>query len=155
MRYLALIFCAFLVSGCSHSFASMPAVGSAQFQQIHAPSGTQPKIKGVTKIRPMQYQTIVITGSGFGTMNPYNGDSAYLQILDTTGGWSAGLKNGSQTDTVWLDVTKWSDNQIVIAGFTHGYGQSGWTLKKKDRIVVNVWNAQDGNGPATRNTRVK
>ncbi|HXO16842.1 MAG TPA: hypothetical protein VN909_01600 [Candidatus Dormibacteraeota bacterium] len=103
----------------------------------------------------MQNQKIVISGSGFGTMQPYNGDSGYLQILDTTGGWSAGYISSSQDDTVTLDVTSWSNKKIVITGFTGGYGESYWTLKKGDKLEINVWNAQDHNGPATIDTKVK
>ena len=63
--------------------------GSSQNQITHA-TGAKPKITKVSRIKPEQYQKIVISGSGFG-----------------------------------------------------------------DKIAVNVWNAQDDNGPATKNTKVK
>ncbi len=130
----------------------MPPSGGSQ-----NPSARQskPSITKVSKIKPKQNQTIVISGNGFGTMQPYNGDSGYLQILDTTGGWSAGYVSSSQDDTVTLDVSKWSDKKIVITGFTGGYGESYWVLKKGDQLQINVWNAQSRNGPATIDETVK
>ena len=115
----------------------------------------EPKIRKISKIQATQYQTIVISGSGFGTTQPYNGDSAYLQIFDLTGKWSAGLENASQTDSVWLDVTSWKNNKIVISGFTGDYGESYWILKKGDKLEINVWNWQNGNGPSTKHQKAK
>jgi hypothetical protein len=114
-----------------------------------------PKITSVSRIKPEQYQKIVISGSGFGTMNPYNGDSAYIRIRDKTGKWDAGHKSSSETDSVWLDVTKWSNSKIVITGFTGDYGEEDWVLNKGDHLAVYVWNPQDGQGPATKDEKVK
>jgi hypothetical protein len=114
-----------------------------------------PKITRVSRIEAQQYQKIVISGSGFGTMNPYNGDSAYIRIRDKTGQWDAGYQSSSETDSVWLDVTKWTETKIVITGFTGDYGEETWVLNKGDRVAVSVWNTQDDQGPATNDERVK
>jgi hypothetical protein len=145
---------AIILSSCSQSLGSMPSSGSSQNPSTRL-TGPEPNITKVSKIKDTQYQKIVISGSGFGTMQPYNGDSGYLQILDTTGGWSAGYISSSQDDTVTLDVTSWSDKKIVIKGFTGGYGESYWILMKGDHLKINVWNAQDDNGPATIGRKVK
>jgi hypothetical protein len=117
--------------------------------------GSAPSITKISTIKAKQYQKITITGSGFGTMKPYDGDSGYLQILDNTGGWSGGYSSSSQIDSVWLQVTKWSNKKIVITGFTGDYGESYWTLKKGDDLEINVWNAPSGSGPATMDKTVK
>lgn len=154
MRYFYLLIGAILISSCSQSLGSMPSLGGSQSLAVRQ-SGSDPKISKVTRIKAKQYQKIVISGSGFGTMSPYNGDSAYLQIWDLTGKWSAGLDNASQDDSVWLDVTSWSDSAIVITGFTGDYGESYWTLKKHDHLEINVWNPQSDDGPATLHTKVR
>ena len=154
MRYVYLLLGAIFVSSCSQSVGSLPLSGNSQNKVTHA-TGAKPDIKKVSRIKPEQYQKIVISGSGFGTMQPYNGDSAYIRIRDKTGAWDAGHVSSSETDSVWLDVTEWSDSKIVITGFTNDYGQEGWVLNKGDRLEVYVWNPQDDNGPATKGGKVK
>ncbi len=154
MRYLGMLIGVILISSCSQGVGSVPPSGISAIPSTHR-AGTGPSITKVSKIKAEQYQKIVISGSGFGTMKPYDGDSDYLQILDTTGGWSAGLLNSTQDDTVTLDVSSWDDNKIVITGFTGGYGESNWTLKKDDHLKINVWNAQTHNGPGTADKKVK
>jgi len=90
-------------------------------------------------------QTVVITGSGFGTQSPYNGDSSFLSLLDlqegpTGTGWDAGF-GGSEDDLVTLNVTSWTDTQIVIEGFTGSYGSNNWVFQPGDQVVVGVSNA--------------
>lgn len=149
VRYFYLLLSAIIVSSCSQSQGLLPLSGSAE--NPNGPLAGGIRIAKVSSIKAKQHQTIDISGRGFGTMKPYNGDSAYLEIVDTTGGWSAGYTD----DPVWLNVTSWSNNKIVIAGFTGDYGKSGWILKKGDNLEISVWNAQHGNGPATRRATVK
>ena len=63
-------------------------------------------ITHVSRISTQQFQTIVITGSGFGTDAPYTGDSAYISLLDQTTppAWQAGYTPFN--DTVTLIVQK-------------------------------------------------
>jgi hypothetical protein len=154
VRYFCLLFGAILVSSCSQSLGQVPTSGAPPDPSIRL-GGSEPAITKVSAIKAKQYQKIVISGSGFGTMKPYNGDSDYLQIWDKTGSWSAGLDNDTQDDSVWLDVTSWSGSKIVIKGFTGDYGESYWVLHKGDRLEINVWNAQSHNGPATTYKKVK
>jgi hypothetical protein len=39
----------------------------------------------VSPIVSQQFQTITITGNGFGTLQAYNGNSSYIRITDLTG----------------------------------------------------------------------
>ena len=119
---------------------------------------TVPRITDVTRIRPKQTQTITITGTGFGHSQPYNGDgNGYLVFYDLTGGWAAGctlqLEGGDCLVTV--NVTRWTNTKITVAGLTGDYGSSGWILNPGDRIKVAVYNAQTVEGPATKIVRVQ
>jgi CRISPR/Cas system CMR-associated protein Cmr3 (group 5 of RAMP superfamily) len=121
---------------------------SAAATATYTISGSTPDpltIATVSAIAAEQTQTITITGQGFGTQAAYSGDSNFIGIWDVTqGNWSAGY--GS--DEVGLNVTSWSDKQIVLGGFTGGYGEGTWTLKTGDVLLLEVWNAPTGSGPA-------
>jgi hypothetical protein len=109
-----------------------------------------PLINSVSAVAPEQTQTITISGSGFGAQNAFNGISKFLKIHDDTANWDAGYSG----DWVNLNVSQWTDTQIVINGFTGAYGLSEWKLNAGDKLTVLVWNAQSGNGPATFNVTV-
>ena len=154
MRHCALLLGAIALSSCASGTVPVSQQSVSQSTITHF-NASGPVIAKVTPIKAKQTQKIVISGSGFGTMQPYNGDSDYLQILDNTGGWSAGLSNSTQYDTVFLNVTHWENKRIDIAGFTGSYGQSYWVLHKGDSITINVWNGQTHAGPGTIQTTVK
>jgi len=113
-----------------------------------------PVITKVSKISTQQYQTIVITGSGFGTHKPYTGDSDYISLEDQTAkpGWQAGYK--PYNDTVTLIVHEWEDSRIILGGFSGAWGQYNYTLAKGDSEQIEVWNPQSGSGPATVTTTI-
>ena len=120
------------------------------FQNVYAQ--TLPTITSVSDIIPNQHQTITITGSGFGNQMPYtNQDSPYIKITDRTSNWNAG-NSPNPTDGVTLDVSSWSDSQIVITGFEGSYGNNNWTLNYGDTIDIYVWNAGTTNGQPTTYT---
>jgi uncharacterized repeat protein (TIGR03803 family) len=109
--------------------ASNPAVSpitsaaSALTYSLTVPSTpTVPTITGVTW--NSQTQTVVISGSGFGSQAAYSGESGYLRFYDSTDGVAAGYVGGNESDAIGLDVTSWSDTQIEIQGFTGAYGGS-------------------------------
>lgn len=91
-------------------------------------------------------QTVVISGSGFGSSQLYAGDSYYLQIQDITSGWSAGwyhqFDNPSSGDLVGVDVTSWTDSQITISSFTGLLYGAGFTFQPGDQVQISVWNPQ-------------
>lgn len=109
-----------------------------------------PQISYVSPIIPQEKQRIVIRGRGFGLHVPYaRTDSPFLAIRDKTADWAAGRIVPQNYDDVMLDVDSWTDQQIVVAGFSGRYGRNGWKLVAGDRIEVAVWNPQTGTGPAT------
>ena len=107
-------------------------------------------IASVSSIFPQQMQAITISGSGFGSQNAFNGTSKYLKIHDDTANWDAGY-NG---DFINVNVSQWTDTQIVIINFTGAYGLSEWKLNDGDKLTISVWNAQTGNGPVTTDVTV-
>jgi hypothetical protein len=140
-----------LVSSPGNHTANVPA--TPQFQvTTTAPtpvSTPTPKITLVSPITPAQYQTIIITGSGFGTQQPFtNTTSSYLRLQDETSIWDAGY----QHDIVGVTVSAWTDNRIEITGFSN-YGGS-WTFRLGDQVVISVWNPQTHVGPTLFTTTV-
>jgi hypothetical protein len=113
-------------------------------QTVPPQAASGPVITGVSLISARQYQTIVISGSGFGSQIPYNGDSNYIILSDITRNWSAGHSG----NMVNLIVEQWTDSRIVLQGFSGNYGR-GWSVAPGDVENVQVWNAQTGIGPAT------
>lgn len=109
-----------------------------------------PSVTSVSPILSKQTQTISISGNGFGTQNAFNGTSKFLKIHDDTANWDAGY-NG---DWIHLNVSQWTDSQILIKGFTGAYGLSEWKLNAGNKLTISVWNAQTVRGPATFNVTV-
>ena len=108
-----------------------------------------PVISAVNSILPQPRQRIVIQGKGFGLHVPYaRTDSPYLAIRDLTAQWAAGRIIPQNWDEVTLDVESWTDNQIIVDGFSGSYGPNGWTLNFADKMEIAVWNPQSGVGPA-------
>jgi hypothetical protein len=108
-----------------------------------------PVISAVNSILPQPRQRIVIQGKGFGLHVPYaRTDSPFLAIRDLTAKWAAGRIIPQNWDEVTLDVESWTDNQIVVGGFSGSYGPNGWTLNFADKLEIAVWNPQSGVGPA-------
>lgn len=117
----------------------------------------QPAITKVSKITTQQFQTITITGSGFGKQAPYTGDSEYISFEDTTAqpGWQGGydgcLLGFCTTDTVTLIVNSWTNDKIVLGGFSGGWGGPPpyhYILNKGDTVQIAVFDAQTASGPA-------
>ncbi len=107
-----------------------------------------PVIQSGSPITTNQKQPITITGSGFGSQQPYSGDSPYITILDYTATpyWVAGhtsdVEHSLGPNLVTLDVSQWTDSQIVIAGFDGSYGSNNWTLHNGDKVYIYVSNPQ-------------
>jgi excisionase family DNA binding protein len=116
---------------------------------------SKPEISSVSPILPQARQRIVIQGRGFGLHVPYaNTDTPYLAIRDDSARWAAGRILPHNWDEVMLNVESWTDNQIVITGFSGDYGKNGWKLTAGDKLEIAVWNPQNGVGPALYHVRV-
>jgi DNA-binding winged helix-turn-helix (wHTH) protein len=131
-----------------HARNSVVAVGE-RLRDLPTNRDGVPKISFVSPILPQARQKIVIRGDGFGLHVPFaRTDSPYLAIGDETRGWAAGRLVPHNWDEVMLDVESWTDNEIVLAGFSGDYGKKGWELAEGDKVLVRVWNPQTGYGPA-------
>lgn len=117
-----------------------------------------PEIRSISRVTTQQFQTITITGRGFGHQAPYTGDSDFISFLDTTKGWQAGyegcLLGFCTTDTVTLIVSSWTNNKIVVGGFSGDWGMDGFTLARGDSEEISIFNPQTSAGPATKTVRV-
>lgn len=140
----------------SATWASVKIRGAGSTHGNSLAQSGGPTITSVTPLLPRASQSITITGYGFGSLPAYNGDSAYIQIDDLTHPWTAGHTSQPVQNWVTLNVRSWTDSQIVLGGFTGRYGMAGtnWTLQTGDRLLLQVWNAQSGVGPALYYTKV-
>jgi hypothetical protein len=145
---------AVILSGCGGAQQSFraPQITSDLQASAFAVNGA-PRISSVSRIVARKNQTITISGRNFGTNQPYFGDSAYLWLYDLNGNWRAGCGPPWGNCGVTINVTAWSDTQIIIRGFGGTYHK--WKLNRGDPVLVLVWNAQTGEGPAVFVTRVR
>jgi hypothetical protein len=110
-------------------------------------SSATPVISSVS-VSSTPTQTFTIKGQGFGNLDSYNGDSPFIEVTNVTSGWNAGFNGGSgQTPNgLTLSISLWSDNQIVISGFTGSFPAS---FQGGDNLTFKVWNVPSGAGPAS------
>lgn len=116
--------------------------------QVGASAAATPNISSITPILAQQNQVITIAGTGFGNAPPSALVSGNLRITDNTSGWSAGYIGGGISDMAGVNISSWTDTEIVLTGFTGSYGQGTWSLQPGDQLQIQVWNPQSG-GSAT------
>jgi len=114
---------------------------------VSSATAQTPTITSISKVTAQRFQTITITGTGFGTMQPYNGDSNFLAFNDGTAGWQAGYAPDGNAEG--LIVNSWTDTQIVLGGFSGNFGEQ-FLPDVKDKIWISVWNPQSGVGPSVK-----
>ena len=71
-----------------------------------------------------------------------------IDLFDKSGQWNAGY--GS--DAVTLNVTRWTNNEVIIKGFRGEYGKNGWVFNPGDAVQVELASPSQpasGNFPAT------
>jgi hypothetical protein len=146
-----------VLAGCGATTGGLPTTSAVDSSLGIALSGSGPTIKHVSAIEAEQNQKIVIKGKGFGTTLPFNGNSCCLEFIMNQSGPGCYWTAGGYDNEVTLNVTHWSDQKIVIKGFTGAYGGYGgcWTLYPSDAVTIEVWNFQTKAGPATWNTTVR
>jgi hypothetical protein len=124
----------FVLSRLCVSMFALALVAAAPMAVAQAP-----KITSVSKISALQYQTITINGSGFGT----NNGGAYVAFFDygppsstDFSDWFA-TESGSGANN-GLIVNSWTDSQIVLGGFT----LNAPLPSVGDAFDIFVWNPQ-------------
>jgi|WetSurMetagenome_2_1015567.scaffolds.fasta_scaffold376884_1 hypothetical protein len=131
---------------------------------------TAPKITSVSPISSSPNQTITITGSGFGNLQPqllslddgsvdtvWGASTPSIVVYDKTnllsagaaGDWS-GFTNGPP-DLIGITLVSWSDTQIILGGFGSGLNSRfAWNqVMQGDTIEIQV---QTTGGLTTFNT---
>jgi len=128
------------------------------------PSSTGPTITSVSTILPEPNPTIVISGSGFGSLPqqyqslPSKGDSSYFRFQDSTRHWEAGYKSPSSAvgDLCNVTIAQWTDNSLVATVNVNGPFSSlagiGCALRPSDAVAITVWNPANGLGATTSAT---
>jgi hypothetical protein len=130
----------------------VPACGvqpSGPIQIVSA--NTQCPASGCTQIAAQAQPPLTINGSGFGSFPeglPYNGNSNYLEIIDSTQNWDAGYGNGPCT----VSIGEWSTTTISVVANLNVNGAC--PLLAGDQLTIKVWNPQSPGTPATYTTTV-
>lgn len=87
---------------------------------------------------------IDIRGTGFGSAPvsmPFSGTLWQLSFNDNTmhgNGTKTSFESGHVGDAVWLNYTWWSDDEIIINGFSGAYGYGNWYISPGDTITIRV-----------------
>jgi hypothetical protein len=130
-----------------------------------------PAIFSVSPVSANRTQIIVISGSGFGNIQPQlmnlydgsvntvgGGSTPVIRIYDQNGlaSWQAGVQDNpnSGADAIGIKLTSWNDTEIVLGGFgaaveTDSQGQ--WSLLEGDPLLISVLTS---NGQAVYTTTV-
>ncbi len=105
---------------------------------------------------------LVITGSGFGPAPAGIGDNFqspffvftdYNAQLPGTDGfpWNAGFCGQNDCNAVLVNISSWTDTQIVMDGFGDSYGND-WVVNPHDAFCVGVWSSQSSSNGTTGGT---
>jgi len=124
-------------------------------------SGT-PVITTITRTGSGATLTLTITGSGFGPAPQNLGDNFsspffvftdYNAELPGSDGfpWNAGFCGANDCNAVLVNMTSWSDTQIVMGGFGDMYGND-WIVNPHDAFCVGVWSSQSTSNGTTGGT---
>lgn len=125
LMLLIVLVMTFLVTEESHA-RSKPTIVSVMF------SGTRVNL-GVD-----------IKGAGFGVAPvsmPYTGCLRQFSFIDNTtfkNGTRNSFEAGHIGDWVTLRYESWTDNEIVIDGFSGAYGSWGWRVSPNDKITIHI-----------------
>ena len=162
-----------LVGGLPSSVPALaPAASASASVSARAPAvaACKPSISHVSSFAAVEAPDVTIRGKCFGTGHPFTaGDSIYFRVTDvgpngtlsevehatvgTHSWWSAcssrvDVINGSPNG-VKCTIGSWSNTAITFVSFTGNYyGLGSYSVKKGDKLVIQVWNHQTGAGPA-------
>ena len=103
--------------------------------------------------------SLTITGSGFGPApagigNEFNSPffvfTDYNAQLPGTDGfpWNAGYCGANDCNAVTVNISSWTDNQIVMDGFGSMYGND-WVVNPHDAFCVGIWSSQSTSNGTT------
>jgi hypothetical protein len=95
---------------------------------------------GCTQVVVQANPPLAINGQGFGYFPlgiPYTGESNFLEVTDTTQGWTAGYTGSPCTVT----LGEWSDSLISLIANVNQNGAC--PMAAGDQLKITVWNPQN------------
>lgn len=121
-----------------------------------------PVVDSIERSGNGQTLTLTITGSGFGPApvgigdnfsSPYFVYTDYNAQLPGTDGfpWNAGFCGLNDCNAVLVNISSWSDTQIVMDGFGDQYGND-WIANPRDAFCVGVWSSESTSDGTTGGT---
>ncbi len=115
--------------------------GSWQIQvSEQAATAAVPTITSVTAQPNGNNWSFTIQGTNLGTHSSYSSDSAYLNLVDSTRGFSVGYTG----DPITTDLTSWTNTSIQVAGLAGSYGHGNNVIQPGDQMSLVVLNPQTG-----------
>jgi hypothetical protein len=111
-----------------------------------------PNISAITKSGKGADLNLVITGSGFGPAPEGIGDnfeSSFFVFTDYNAQlpgsdgfpWNGGFCGQNDCNAVLVNISSWSDTQIVMNGFGNMYGND-WVVNPHDAFCVGIWSSE-------------
>ena len=140
--------CAVFPAGPPNASPACSVLSSPPISISSATTQLTPNSHGAFVLQPRP--PVSISGAGFGSFPmglPYTGNSNFLEIADSTQGWTAGFAGSSCT----LNIGEWTDTFIsLMANVNQGIG---CPLVAGDQLTITVRNPQT-QSTATYNTTV-
>jgi len=138
-------------------------LGATWGGNVPQPPASYPTINSVQFSGSGQNLQMIVNGNNFGTapvQMPYVGDLNYFSFGDFrthssygSSLFSAGFEGWGvfSPDSVTLNYQSWTNNQIIISGFSGTYGQDNATVENGDPILITLWStgASSYTGPQT------
>jgi hypothetical protein len=129
---------------------------------VRSQAKNTPIVTGIAQSGKGQNLTLTITGSGFGPApagigdnfsSPYFVFTDYNAQLPGTDGfpWNAGYCGANDCNEVLVNISSWTDTQIVMDGFGSFYGND-WIVNPKDAFCIGVWSSKNQNDGTTGGT---
>jgi hypothetical protein len=101
-----------------------------------------------TELGSTNNYSITINGSNLGTSAAYSGSGSGDLVVVDAGVFAAGQAG----DGVGVNVTSWTNNQIIIDGLSGSYGVNGALISPADSLVISVTNPQTNVAAVTYQT---
>ena len=129
---------------------------------VIAQKKSTPIITGIAKSGEGVNLSLTITGSGFGPAPAGIGDNFSspffvftdynIQLPGSDGfPWNGGFCGQNDCNAVLVNISSWSDTQIVMDGFGNSYGND-WVVNPHDAFCVGVWSSQSTSDGTTGGT---
>jgi len=123
-----------------------------------------PIISSIAKSGEGADLNLTITGSGFGPAPSGIGDNFespffvftdYNAQLPGSDGfpWNGGFCGQNDCNAVTVNISSWTDTQIVMDGFGTSYGND-WVVNPHDAFCVGIWSSQSTSNGTTGGTFV-